>query len=430
MKKKKGDSLFLKVVNSKPFIGAMIFIFLSLVSVFASDVIFKQGNLDIGNNLNVSNNSLYVNSTTGRVGIGMSAPTAKLEIRNNVSELSLKINHNSSSFFAQYIQTDTHGLRIIGDGTAGNNQLLRIQGNGGNTEALYAGANGKVGIGTINPTDELNVLGDVNVTGGFKGSMKVGDQNVIDYTVPSTLTIGGGITTSNFGNGNYNSGSISLYDASNNNVWYYLNRGSLSGEWGIFTIQHFNGSAFTNAFIIQNNSYNVGIGTSKPTHKLNVVGGINVTTLSVNSSGAIPIYWQGGVLSTASSTRSSKTDITPINKISAINDIMNLSPVTFKYLGSDKTRNGLIYEDAIKVNPSYGFNVSMPQYEEVCTDKIDKSGNLTKFCENKVISSKDAVGIYWEDVTADTLAVVQQQQTEIDAMKQELCSMGKTKFCD
>jgi microcystin-dependent protein len=47
MKQKEGMKKFLGVLNSKPVIGALIFIFLSLVTVFAGNVIVKEGSLNV-----------------------------------------------------------------------------------------------------------------------------------------------------------------------------------------------------------------------------------------------------------------------------------------------------------------------------------------------------------------------------------------------
>ena len=83
MKNKRGFVISVgisKIVNSKPFIGLMIFIVLGLGMVVAGDVIFKEGNLEVGKDLNASG-SLYVNSSNGNVGIGTSSPEITLHVK-------------------------------------------------------------------------------------------------------------------------------------------------------------------------------------------------------------------------------------------------------------------------------------------------------------------------------------------------------------
>lgn len=88
MKQKRGARKFLDILNSKPVIGALIFIMLSLVSVLAGNVIVNEGNINIENNLN-SSGVLFVNSTSGKVGIGTSSPAYALEISQTAKALNV-----------------------------------------------------------------------------------------------------------------------------------------------------------------------------------------------------------------------------------------------------------------------------------------------------------------------------------------------------
>ena len=64
-KLKKSGKKFLEILNSKPVIGALIFIMLSLVSVFASDLIFESGGLSVPNTLVLTQ---QLNPTTSEEG--------------------------------------------------------------------------------------------------------------------------------------------------------------------------------------------------------------------------------------------------------------------------------------------------------------------------------------------------------------------------
>ena len=63
MKTKRGLKV-LEILNSKPVIGALIFIILGLSMVLAGNVIVKEGNLDVEENLNVTGN---ITASEGRV---------------------------------------------------------------------------------------------------------------------------------------------------------------------------------------------------------------------------------------------------------------------------------------------------------------------------------------------------------------------------
>lgn len=82
--KNKKEMKFLKILNSKPFIGCMIFIVLGLAMVLAGDVVVKEGSVIIDDNLD-SGGILYVNATSGNVGIGTSTPSSRLEVDGQVS---------------------------------------------------------------------------------------------------------------------------------------------------------------------------------------------------------------------------------------------------------------------------------------------------------------------------------------------------------
>ncbi len=51
MEQKRGAGKFLEILNSKPVIGILIFIMLSLVTVFAGNVVVKEGNLNVSDRI-------------------------------------------------------------------------------------------------------------------------------------------------------------------------------------------------------------------------------------------------------------------------------------------------------------------------------------------------------------------------------------------
>jgi microcystin-dependent protein len=86
---------------------------------------------------------------SGNLGIGVSNPTAKLDISNNTNQNILKLNNNQ-------VIVDNNGKIGIGKQPS---YTLDVSGN------IYT--NAKIGI-NVNPTYQIDVVGDINVTGGYR----------------------------------------------------------------------------------------------------------------------------------------------------------------------------------------------------------------------------------------------------------------------
>jgi hypothetical protein len=69
----------------------------------------------------------------------------------------------------------------VGIGTSAPSAKLEVKGNVSLNNTLYVTESGKVGIGTTNPSHELNVIGDVNITGDLyvnSSSVYLGDKKL------------------------------------------------------------------------------------------------------------------------------------------------------------------------------------------------------------------------------------------------------------
>lgn len=136
--------------------------------------------LTVTNNLTVDTNTLHVNASTNRVGIGITSPTRKLHLHEATASTDnyLSITNNSTG------STATNGL-LIGLGTTGagtiwhyNNQPLVFGTN--NTERVRITAAGNVGIKNNNPGVTLAV--DVSATGtGFSDGLNVRNTTTASY---------------------------------------------------------------------------------------------------------------------------------------------------------------------------------------------------------------------------------------------------------
>ncbi len=109
-------------------------------------------------------------SPPGNVGIGTTSPTAKLDVRGNVSFFS-----SDASDFVSFTHSD-NGIIINSAGSTSNKMFLRT----GGSDALTIDASQNVGIGTTSPSALLDVGGDADEF-ALIGRARVGYNSHSDY---------------------------------------------------------------------------------------------------------------------------------------------------------------------------------------------------------------------------------------------------------
>ena len=116
------------------------------------------GNATISGDLTVDTDTLYVDSTNNRVGIGTSSPTQALDITTAGTTRAFIRNTNLTSS-GMYIGEDGTGQQILGLGA----YPMRFSTNG--SEAMRIDSSGNVGIGTDSPSSPLHI--DTNADGNI-----------------------------------------------------------------------------------------------------------------------------------------------------------------------------------------------------------------------------------------------------------------------
>lgn len=135
------------------------------------------GSLTVSGDLTVDTNTLYVNSTTNRVGIGTTSPSYELDVH-GTTDPSIRVyasgtaSTDDSFLRLQIAGTSAKTSVLFGDsGSASVGQVLYDHSTDAlslwtsGTQKVTTTSAGDVGIGTTSPSEKLHVVGNVLVTG-------------------------------------------------------------------------------------------------------------------------------------------------------------------------------------------------------------------------------------------------------------------------
>ena len=181
-----------------------------------------------------SANSPFTITSDGNIGIGVNNPTQKLEvngvskfIRNNSPSgdptFALFYADNGATYLGQVYGSDFNSKRTIGIASCLDGNLAFAANNSYSNPHLFINVDGKVGINTITPSEQLEVNGNLKVSGdliitGSSTNINTEDTNIKDnIIVLNAGEIGDGITLGSAGleidRGTYNNAKL-LYDES------------------------------------------------------------------------------------------------------------------------------------------------------------------------------------------------------------------------
>jgi hypothetical protein len=371
---------------------------------------------DAGNNLNFyftnagspQSPAMQIGSN-GRVGIGTTAPTTKLQVTGGSISIpigQLYANHDPSSQINSIMPYNAADGQMIfstyyGSSTAGG-YLFKTLSSGTPINAMEIQGDGKVGIGTTAPTANLHVVGGCGNAGCRNFKVNYAAGGILANTELSGLT--------------FPSDDLGL------NAWtaLYAKQGGASYA-GVFNgISYFYGNVGIRAGVPVNDLHikqsvnsNVGGGIRLEKSDSAIYGAVYIGDnsnlfLMSNSSGH---YCQVGPTSMAcSSDRRLKENIAPLGG-SALDIIDRLKPSTFNMKNNGAHTAGFIAQDVKEVlSEAVSFDKEMGYYSL-------SDGYFTPYIVKGV-----------QELNTTTKALSKQeknQQLEIDLLKKEIEELKK-----
>lgn len=238
----------------------------------------------------LGNSTVFDNGTN--VGIGTTAPGSKLSFGTFYD--------SAGTNPTAHIRLYESGTTVYGFGVQGGKLLLNANQSGGNiifnagtandapAERMRIAGTGNVGIGTISPSQKLEVAGNAHISGAITTASTI--------TASSTITAAGG-SSSNWASVNVG-GAQSIQTAgsiySYNSMCVGNNSGACNSTGGV-VIGLVNASANVNipssGNVIFNNGSSVGIGTANPSlGKLTIDGGTGYAVYASTAGMGTAIY--------------------------------------------------------------------------------------------------------------------------------------------
>jgi hypothetical protein len=187
-------------------------------------------NLTVTGDLAVDTNTLFVDASENKVGIGTDSPSEELDITGDGSNVRLRMYDGAGASVARFEHSGANlDIANVATGTA---TMTFTTGTGSGTPKMTIDASGNVGIGDNNPQSKLSVSGGAIHTDRSLGST----QNHLEF---------GSATTNTFGHIGLTQSNANLY---------------------------FGSDLVQQAMVINRANGNVGIGTTSPSSKLEIAG--------------------------------------------------------------------------------------------------------------------------------------------------------------
>ena len=302
------------------------------VSISGS-ILKSDGSLYFNNNpWSNANNNIYYN--LGFVGIGTTNPQSQIHLSSGLQStvINMRFTDATTGF------TSNDGF-IIGKDSNQNGLIWNYENNDiifgtSNQERMRITSNGRIGIGITNPQTTLDVRGDVSIS----GSLIVNNVNMSNINIKYNSNV------FYYSNQELN---ISNLTTSNNTLKLtndFVNISNLIITGNIYKSSNVIENYWQKSTVNYNNIYynatgNVGIGTTNPQFKLDIIGDLNITGNYKRN--AIDITVAGSAV-TFSDSRI-KTNIIDINDDMALQQVLTIEPKTYNYIDKEERGFDTVY---------------------------------------------------------------------------------------
>ena len=338
------------------------------------------------NGLSFNTDTLSIDATNGRVGIGTTTPGQKLEVEGTAASDGIRIALDNTSSGAsaerefRFMEGATIVGRLIANSSGATNpyelSIRNFQNSdiafytnetgGGSTAKMFIQNDGNVGIGTTGPVAKLEVSG----TGALIGTM--GAFNVLgNLTDNAILTVGSGAANrlgiiELVGNSTVSNGIAGISMVHKNSSTYneiasiYASRAGADNS-GTIAFNTMNAGTAATRMTIQYDG-NVGINDTTPDFKFDVEGTVGFPGISAGAAGDTDAclnattneVTDAGASTCIVSSLRFKENLKPLT--GGLEKVLKLNPVSYNYkpnLDSSKVKKvrhiGLIAEEMLKV---------------------------------------------------------------------------------
>ncbi|MCX6761483.1 MAG: tail fiber domain-containing protein [Candidatus Moranbacteria bacterium] len=232
---------------------------------------------------------------------------------------------------------------------------------GSGTDAMTILSGGNVGIGTTSPGSPLEVNGNTRLSAVAAGNRYIllGDSSATN-TGTGALVIQAGAGSSGYG------GAINIFAHSHATKpgWVTVGLSAAAGSGATearFTVNDQGLAGGTDLFTVLRTG-NVGIGTTNPGLKLDVVGNARFSAIGSGTYVGAVNRTADGTLTTATSDSRFKRDIATINN--PLDKVMALRGVTFNWIDPDSPKRmmGMIAQEVLPIVPELVFQNSTDGY--------------------------------------------------------------------